>query len=832
MEERIEPEKMFGLPPIPPLNVGIAIDGKRKSKYLVNWALEKFIPEENVAFKLLHVRPMITTVPTAMGNSIPISQVRDDVAAAYKQEMGWQTNQMLLPFKNLCTRNKVQVDVVVIESDDVAEALAEEVAKGAIKKLVIGASPRGMFTRKLKLSSQISDCTPSFCTVYAVSKGKLTSVRPSDLETIGSMRDDTSVASSTNSSSSCTSSSQTDATSVASYTPFHSPSLLMQRNQALSTINQGLLHTRTNSVETNHSRCQSLDIDGNQSHANTRTNFVETTNHSRWQSMDIEEENCEATSNPSGPETEHTVARSSSCKNMPTDYQSWEADQASTSDALTDYSSSDGQAIINFELEKLRIELRHVRGIYAMAQSEAIDASRKLNNLSKRHSEEAIKLKEINVREKEAEELARQEKEKSEAAIREAEYIRECAEREASQREEAELEAIRDAKEKEKLENALSGQVQQYHMFSWEEIVSATSSFSEDLKIGMGAYGTVYKCSLHHTTAAVKVLHSKENPNSKQFLQELEILSKIRHPHLLILIGACPEHGCLVYEYMENGSLDDRLFRVNNTPSIPWYERYRIAWEVASALAFLHNSKPKPIIHRDLKPANILLDHNFVSKIGDVGLSTMLNSDASFTTTMYRDTGPVGTLCYIDPEYQRSGLVSPKSDVYAFGILILQLVTAKHAIALTHIMETAIDDGRLSEMLDSRAGKWPLEETKELVLLGLSCAEMRRRDRPDLKNQVLPTLERLKEVADRARDSISRVQRRTPPNHFICPILKDIMLDPCVAADGYSYDRKAIEKWLEDNDKSPMTNLPLASKNLLPSYTLLSAIIEWKSNKQ
>lgn len=248
-------------------------------------------------------------------------------------------------------------------------------------------------------------------------------------------------------------------------------------------------------------------------------------------------------------------------------------------------------------------------------------------------------------------------------------------------------------------------------------------------------------------------------------------MSKIRHPHLLLLLGACPDHGCLVYEYMENGSLEDRLYRKNNTPPIPWFERYRIAWEVASALAFLHNSKPKPIIHRDMKPGNILLDQNLVSKIGDVGLSTMLNSDPSFVSTTYKNTGPVGTLCYIDPEYQRTGLISPKSDVYAYGMVILQLLTAKPAIAITHKVETAIDEDNLAEILDAQAGDWPIKETKELAALGLSCAELRRKDRPDLKNQVLPVLERLKEVADRARDTVPSVHP-APPNHFICPILK------------------------------------------------------------
>jgi serine/threonine protein kinase len=254
---------------------------------------------------------------------------------------------------------------------------------------------------------------------------------------------------------------------------------------------------------------------------------------------------------------------------------------------------------------------------------------------------------------------------------------------------------------------------------------------------------------------------------------QLEILSRIHHPNLLLLLGACPDHGCLVYEYMENGNLEDRLLQKNSNDPIPWFDRFRIAWEIASALSFLHSSKPQPIIHRDLKPANILLGHNLVSKIGDVGLSTILNSDD--LSAMYKDTAPVGTLSYIDPEYQRSGLISTKSDVYAFGLVILQLLTAKPAVALTHAVETAIDDGNLADILDPKAGPWPLQETLDIARLALSCAEMRRKDRPDLKDHVLPMLERLKDVADeaQAQHSASLVTIKSkPPNHFICPILQ------------------------------------------------------------
>lgn len=241
---------------------------------------------------------------------------------------------------------------------------------------------------------------------------------------------------------------------------------------------------------------------------------------------------------------------------------------------------------------------------------------------------------------------------------------------------------------------------------------------------------------------------------------------------MLLLLGACPEQGCLVYEYMENGSLEDRLLQNNDKPPIPWYERFRIMWEVASALAFLHNNKPKAIIHRDLKPANILLDHNLVSKIGDAGLCTMLNLEPSSlsTLTLYKDTSPVGTLCYIDPEYQRTGLISMKADVYALGMVILQLLTAKPAVGITHVVEDAIKEGRLMKILDRSAGRWPLRETAEIALLGLQCAELRRKDRPDLKS-ILPALERIKDVAENARDLAAKILI-APPSHFICPILK------------------------------------------------------------
>eukprot|EP00268_Persea_americana_P020175 TRINITY_DN20403_c0_g1_i7.p1 TRINITY_DN20403_c0_g1~~TRINITY_DN20403_c0_g1_i7.p1 ORF type:complete len:665 (-),score=127.29 TRINITY_DN20403_c0_g1_i7:642-2636(-) len=645
--------------------VAVAVNGKRNCKAALKWALERFGPEGRHFFKLLHVRPKITMVPTEMGNYLPISNVRDDVASAYKKEIEWRTNAVLLPYKKMCSQKKVEAEAVVIEADDVPGAISLEIAKFSISTLVIGASSRSLLARKFRghdVSSRISGCIPSFCTVYIISKGRLSSVRTSTSDTDERTldgRSDSNV--SIKSSSSSTSSPQTEWTdtgSVSNHSFYRSSSLPDQRYQALLTINEAIVNKRPSPLDTHHLRSLSLNT---------------------------EEDARGSSSNCSGIKDGVSIACTS--RSYQTDNKSWISDQVSMSDILTDLSLS-GQVDVDFELEKLRIELRHAQGMYEMAQNETNDAS-----------------------------------------------------------------------------------------------------------------------------------------------QHLEILSTIRHPHLLLLLGACLDHGCLVYEYMENGSLDDRLFRKNNTPPIPWFVRYRIAWEIASALVFLHNAEPKPIVHRDLKPANILLDRNFVSKIGDVGISTLLPTASSSMSTMAKDTAPAGTFCYIDPEYQRTGKVSPKSDVYAFGMVILQLLTTKPPLALTETVETALEEGRLVDILDSKAGKWPIEETQELAALGLSCAELRRRDRPDLKDKVLPMLERLKEIAARAQELVPVVPS-VPPNHFICPILQDVMEDPCVAADGYTYERRAIDQCLRMNDKSPVTNAPFPHKNLIPNFNLLSAIMEWKSKHQ
>lgn len=213
------------------------------------------------------------------------------------------------------------------------------------------------------------------------------------------------------------------------------------------------------------------------------------------------------------------------------------------------------------------------------------------------------------------------------------------------------MKAFKEAEEKNKALTSMAKSDVRYRKYTIEEIEEATEFFAKSRKIGEGGYGPVYKCNLDHTPVAVMVLRPDAAQGRTQFEQEVEILCCIRHPNMVILLGAYPEYGCLVYEYMSNGSLEGRLLQRGNSKPLFWQHRFRIAAEIGTGLLFLHQTKPEPLVHRDLKPGKILLDRNFVSKIGDVGLARLVPPSLADTVTQYHMTSTAGTFCYIDPEY-------------------------------------------------------------------------------------------------------------------------------------------------------------------------------------
>lgn len=391
--------------------------------------------------------------------------------------------------------------------------------------------------------------------------------------------------------------------------------------------------------------------------------------------------------------------------------------------------------------------------MYSTACKEALTAKQKARELQLWKMEEERRLEEARIAEEAALAIAEKEKAKSKAAIEAAEASQRIAELESQKRVNAEMQALKESEEKRKALDALAQTDLRYRRYKIEEIETATEFFAETLKIGEGGYGPVYRARLDHTPVAIKVLRPDAAQGRSQFQQEVEVLSCIRHPNMVLLLGACPEYGCLVYEFMSNGSLEDRLFRRGNTPPLSWQLRFRIAAEIGTGLLFLHQTKPEPIVHRDLKPANILLDRNYVSKISDVGLARLVPPSVADTVTQYRMTSTAGTFCYIDPEYQQTGMLGIKSDIYSLGIMLLQIITAKPPMGLTHHVERAIEKGTFAQMLDPVVPDWPVQEAMCFANIALKCAELRRRDRPDLGKAVLPELNRLRALAEETMDS-------------------------------------------------------------------------------
>ncbi|XP_048134206.1 U-box domain-containing protein 35-like isoform X3 [Rhodamnia argentea] len=432
------------------------------------------------------------------------------------------------------------------------------------------------------------------------------------------------------------------------------------------------------------------------------------------------------------------------------------------SDPLSSSSISQSSRELEAEMNRLKLELKQTMDMYSNACKEAISAKKQAEELHMLKIEEARRFEEARLAEEAALAVAEMEKAKCKAAIEAAEKAQRLAEMEGQRRRHAEMKAKLESKEKVRALSALHQNDTRYRKYTIEEIEEATDKFAKTNKIGEGGYGPVYKGKLDHTPVAIKVLRPDAVQGKKQFHQEVEVLSCMRHPNMVLLLGACPEYGCLVYEYMDFGSLEDRLFRKGKTPPISWQKRFNIAAEIATALLFLHQSKPEPLVHRDLKPANILLDRNYKSKISDVGLARLVPPTVADSVTQYHMTSAAGTFCYIDPEYQQTGKLTTRSDVYSFGIMLLQIITARPAMGLSHHVRTAIEKGMLEEMLDPAVLDWPVEEALAFAKLALMCAELRKKDRPDLGTVVLPELNRLRDFGSNLESSSGNIHSHGP----------------------------------------------------------------------
>ncbi|KAF9673047.1 hypothetical protein SADUNF_Sadunf11G0108300 [Salix dunnii] len=296
--------------------------------------------------------------------------------------------------------------------------------------------------------------------------------------------------------------------------------------------------------------------------------------------------------------------------------------------------------------------------------------------------------------------------------------------------------------------------------FPFKDLQKATNNFHEKHKLGEGGFGVVYKGLLtkENIQIAVKKFSRDDIKGQDDFLSELTIINRLRHKHLVRLLGKfsspftislisiqslclscwCHKNGMLllVYDFMPNGSLDNHLFHeLENNVILEWSLRYKIISGVASALHYLHNEYDQTVVHRDLKASNIMLDSEFNARLGDFGLARALENEK----TSYAELeGVPGTMGYIAPECFHTGKATRESDVYGFGAVVLEVVCGQRPWTKIGGFQFLVDwvwslhrEEHILEAVDQRLNnEYVVEEAKRLLLLGLACSHPIASERP------------------------------------------------------------------------------------------------------
>ncbi|CAI7839141.1 unnamed protein product, partial [Closterium sp. NIES-53] len=301
----------------------------------------------------------------------------------------------------------------------------------------------------------------------------------------------------------------------------------------------------------------------------------------------------------------------------------------------------------------------------------------------------------------------------------------------------------------EKVKKAAAARLEGSLLFCLDELIAATNGFHPTALLGRGGFGHVYHGVLPASdegeegeAVAIKVLHWEEGDagaggqGEREYETEVDLLSLVRHRHLVRLVGFCSEgqHRMLVYEYMPRGSLAQHLHG-GQEARLPWSARVRIALGVARGLAYLHEGCVPRIVHRDIKPSNVLLDANMEARIADFGLAKMLHDHERDVATRVQ-----GTWGYVAPEYLAGAAVSEKVDVYAFGVLLLELVTGRSPLGDSKLVtwaEEVVAKGELGALVDPLLfGDYNEGELRGLMHIIFLCLHHHPDDRPAMSHVV------------------------------------------------------------------------------------------------
>ncbi|GBG83132.1 hypothetical protein CBR_g36750 [Chara braunii] len=324
--------------------------------------------------------------------------------------------------------------------------------------------------------------------------------------------------------------------------------------------------------------------------------------------------------------------------------------------------------------------------------------------------------------------------EKSRARVQELEQR---LEREACAREALERSlALRGGNEKDRVDRLWE--------FSSEELQAATGRFSDRCKLEERCYGSVYEGKI--ASIMIKKLKAGDKigqQHGKLTAEMIDRLKSLHHRHLQTFLGVCYDENCLVYDHPANGSVKGSISgtEMSTGRSLPWHVRLRVMAEVAQALLFLHSNQSAaggPIIHRNIKPENIFLDAKFSAKIGELDVALLVPDQAS---EMCLST--LSSLQYLAPELGRRKVFDEKTDIYSFGVTILEMLSGNFADAVGTIEDAVKDAATFPSALDAKAGSWDVELALQAAQLGLRCVSLDRHDRPSMmtgEGAILPIL--------------------------------------------------------------------------------------------
>ncbi|XP_062200413.1 cysteine-rich receptor-like protein kinase 44 [Phragmites australis] len=290
------------------------------------------------------------------------------------------------------------------------------------------------------------------------------------------------------------------------------------------------------------------------------------------------------------------------------------------------------------------------------------------------------------------------------------------------------------------------GKNSEFSVFEFDQVLEATNNFSEENKLGQGGFGAVYKGLFPEgLEVAVKRLASHSGQGFTEFKNEVQLIAKLQHSNLVRLLGCCSqgEEKILVYEYLPNKSLDFFIFDENKRALLDWYKLLATIEGIAHGLNYLHKHSRLRVIHRDLKPSNILLDSEMNPKISDFGLAKIFSSNNNEGNTTRR---VVGTYGYMAPEYASEGIFSIKSDVFSFGVIILEILSGKRNsgshqcgdfINLLGYAWQLWEEGRWIELVDSSLlPNRHSEEMTRCINIALLCVQENAADRPTMSDVV------------------------------------------------------------------------------------------------